>query len=163
MAATGAVPTRHARDGDAILDGVAVEVKRADGGSLNQVRAAKYLTVVFICGSTWYVTPAHEIVRFVARHRRGQHTENPFESCALNVSDLVEFRIPSEGDLLVATRDAIWQSDRFVALKQAMGRIVHECKVLALNHHELVATALAQPPQDVPRRTFQARTLFEAS
>lgn len=39
---TGAIPARAAADGDALLEGHPVEVKRATTATLNQVRALKY-------------------------------------------------------------------------------------------------------------------------
>jgi hypothetical protein len=161
MAATGALPTARASAGDCLIDGCPVEVKQAAGGALNQVRPVKYLPVAFLCGEWWYVVPAHEICRLAARHVRGQHTENAFESCALRTADLGEFRIPTEGDLLEATRGAIAQADRYVELKRAMAQIASESRWLADRHKERVGFALRSAPQDVPLRPFQAPGLFD--
>lgn len=43
---TGAQPAERAAQGDAVLEGHPVEVKRATNNTLNQVRAVKYLPIV---------------------------------------------------------------------------------------------------------------------
>lgn len=57
-------------------------MKRATSVTLNQVRAVKYLPIAVHCARTdeWYIVPAHVVVAAVSQRRRGQHTENPFES-----------------------------------------------------------------------------------
>lgn len=87
---TGATIAERAALGDAIVDGRYVEVKKATSATLNQVRAVKYIPLVALSvpEMTWYVIPANEIVRQCARKRRGQHTENPFESATLSLNNL---------------------------------------------------------------------------
>ncbi len=46
IALTGATQAPRAADGDAVLEGHLVEVKRASSATLNQVRATKYITLV---------------------------------------------------------------------------------------------------------------------
>lgn len=130
---TGAQPSPSAAKGDAVLEGHAIEVKRATANTLNQVRAVKYITLVayHVPSATWYVVPAHAVVAKVCTKARGQHTENPFESATLSISNLGEFRIASEADLADATRHAIAESNRYPELRDAMERVLAESKALA--------------------------------
>jgi len=98
--------------GDAELGGTYVEVKKATAATLNQVRAVKYIPLVAFHepSDTWYVVPAHIIVCLVATKRRGQHTENPFESATLNIFSLGKYQVAHEADLKMATLNAIAES-----------------------------------------------------
>ena len=91
----GAVPAGRAAQGDALLQGHPVEIKRATSDTLNQVRAVKYLPIVvhFAPADEWYVVPAHVVVAAVSRKRRGQHTENPFESATLSLRNLRDWKV----------------------------------------------------------------------
>ena len=59
---TGAKEADKNSDGDAVVDGTPVEVKKASKSTLNQVRAVKYIPLVVLDVRTgsWYVVPAHE-------------------------------------------------------------------------------------------------------
>jgi len=41
----------------------------------------------------WYVVPAHVVVAEVSQKRRGQHTENPFESATLSLNILRPWKV----------------------------------------------------------------------
>ena len=70
-------------------------MKRATSLTLNQVRAVKYLPLVVHYAPTdeWYVVPAHVVVAEVSQKRRGQHTENPFESATLSLNILRPWKV----------------------------------------------------------------------
>lgn len=133
IALTGAQRATTAAEGDAVLDGSPVEVKRATGNTLNQVRAVKYipLAVYYVPADTWYVVPAHVVVAAVSQRRRGQHTENPFESATLSVKSLAAYEVTDVRDLRSRTLEAIAKSDEYPEIKELMDAILHESKDLA--------------------------------
>ena len=90
---TGADLSGKRNLGDCVLNGHYVEVKRASSNTINQVRPAKYITVVVHDPKTgkWYVMSALEVVKFALEKDQGQHTENPFESMTMSKKKLVAF------------------------------------------------------------------------
>ncbi|MHB1504983.1 MAG: hypothetical protein ACYCTL_13535 [Acidimicrobiales bacterium] len=130
---TGANRTRKAAEGDALLEGHPIEVKRATSVTLNQVRAVKYLPIVvyFEPRDEWYVIPAHVVVVAVSQKRRGQHTENPFESATLNLNNLSRYKIEDAQHLKSATLQAIKDSKQFPQLREAMKDLLCESRKLA--------------------------------
>jgi len=130
---TGAGPTKQAADGDALLEGHPIEVKRATSATLNQVRAVKYLPIVvhYAPRDEWYVIPAHVVVAAVSQKRRGQHTENPFESATLSLNHLASWRIEGAHRLRSATLQAIADSEQFPKLHEAMQEVLRESRELA--------------------------------
>jgi hypothetical protein len=131
--ATGATKSAKAGDGDAVLGGCNIEVKKATAATLNQVRAVKYIPLVALHEptDTWYVVPAHIIVCLVSSKGRGQHTENPFESATLNIFALGKYKLASEKHLKQATLDAIAEAKKYLDLKKAMDNVLKESKELA--------------------------------
>jgi hypothetical protein len=134
LRATGATKSAKSGDGDAVLGGCNVEVKRATAATLNQVRAVKYIPLVALHEptDTWYVVPAHIVVCLVSSKARGQHTENPFESATLNIFGLGKYKIGSEKELKQATLDAIAEAKKYPDLKKAMQSVLQESKDLAV-------------------------------
>jgi hypothetical protein len=133
--ATGASTSSKAGDGDAVLGGSNVEVKKASTTTINQVRAVKYIPLVVLYepeGKTgrWYVVPAHQTVRLVSSKSRGQHNENPYECATLSVKTLGGYET-EEKDLRQATLDAIAAAGRYPQLRAAMEKVLSECKDLA--------------------------------
>lgn len=143
---TGADRSSSAAQGDAVLEGTPVEVKRATSATLNQVRAVKYipLVVYFEPGDEWYVVPAHVVVAAVSQKARGQHTENPFESATMSVNRLGAYKVSDVGMLRQATLDAIQSSARFPELREAMQQVLAESRALAGRSLEHVRTLLHQ-------------------
>jgi hypothetical protein len=143
---TGATPALRAADGDAVLDGHLVEVKRASSVTLNQVRATKYITLVAyeVGADAWYVVPAHEVVRHVSRKRRGQHTENPFESATLSLRNLSEFRVAEVSKLKGAVLQAVADSAEYPAVQDEMKRVLSESRRLADDSIARVRAALGE-------------------
>ncbi len=141
---TGAAPAERAAQGDALLEGHPVEVKRATSVTLNQVRAVKYLPIVvhYAPADEWYVVPAHVVVAAVSQKRRGQHTENPFESATLSLRNLHAWRIESAVSLRSATLVAIEESDRYPDLRAAMEDVLRESRDLAETSLERVRNLL---------------------
>lgn len=130
---TGATPAVSAARGDALLEGHPVEVKRATSVTLNQVRAVKYLPIVvhFAPTDEWYVVPAHVVVAAVSQKRRGQHTENPFESATLSLKNLHSWKVEDPDRLREATLEAIDASDQYPELRAAMEAVLRESRDLA--------------------------------
>ena len=130
---TGAGKPRKASLGDADFgDERYVEVKKASAGTINQVRALKYITLVVYSPpkDEWFVVPACDVVRLVAGKRRGQHCENPFECAALSTAKLADFKVDPTG-LRDATLGAIAKSEAHPDLRDAMHTIHMECRQLA--------------------------------
>lgn len=129
---TGATRSNRAADGDAVVDGWNVEVKKASSNTLNQVRAVKFIPLVAkdTRDGQWYVISAPNVVKLVAGKERGQHTENPFESATLNIQNLSQFQV-KESDLLNAVRNAIREANDAPALHALMKEILAESKKLA--------------------------------
>lgn len=142
-AITGAERPPRAAVGDAVLDGHLVEIKTAGSTTLNQVRAVKYLPVVvhYRPDDEWFVIPAHRVVQAVSAKRRGQHTENPFESATLNLSHFEDCRVPSS-DLRVRTLEAVQESARYAPLQEAMEQIKTESVELAQRSRQRVLALL---------------------
>jgi len=130
--ATGATKCARAGDGDAVLGGCNVEVKKATATTLNQVRAVKYIPLVAYHEPTeiWYVVPAHIVVSLVSSKTRGQHTENPYESATLNINALGRYQVDAS-ELKRATLSAIAEAQKYPELKQAMDEVLAESKALA--------------------------------
>ena len=143
---TGAERPLRAADGDALLDGAPIEVKRATSGTINQVRAIKYIPLViyFAPEDEWYVVPAHNVVAAVSRKRRGQHTENPFESATLNLSNLSDYRVEDVKQLSARVREAVASSASYPALRDAMRSILADSKALAAESLERVRALLRE-------------------
>ncbi len=143
---TGAAPALRAGDGDAILDGHLVEVKRASSVTLNQVRATKYITLVAyeVGADAWYVVPAHEVVRHVSRKRRGQHTENPFESATLSLRNLGAFGVEDATHLREKVLQAVADSGKYPAVQDEMKRVLSESRRLADDSIARVRAALGE-------------------
>lgn len=145
---TGASQPEKASDGDAVLDGRLIEVKGASANTLNQVRAVKYIPLAALDSRSgqWYVIPPDEIVRLVAQKRRGQHTENPFESATLSLRAITEFRVQNPSGLRQATLAAIERGDKWPELRQAMQDIRQHARNLADGSLEQVRRILAKGP-----------------
>ena len=140
---TGAAPAPRAAIGDAVLEGHAVEIKRATSVTLNQVRAVKYIPLVAYDakGDRWFVVPPHDVVRLVARKARGQHTENPFESATLSTTALSAFETAPK-DLRAATLAAVASGERHPRVKRAMADILRGSRELAVESKAGVDEAL---------------------
>lgn len=125
--------TDAASTGDAVVDGVPVEIKQASSTTLNQVRAVKYIPLVCLDtkNNRWFVVPAHQVVRIVSAKNRGQHTENPFESATISKSQLGDFIVPRDKDLERYVVNAIREANKFPQLRLEMERIREQASLLA--------------------------------
>ena len=141
---TGAKASERAADGDAVLDGCNIEVKKASSNTLNQVRAVKFIPLVayHTRSEKWFVVPAPDIVKAVSPKKRGQHTENPFESATLNISTLEKFKVESEVDLADTVRNAIKRGESFPELRDAMRAVLAESKRLAASSRDEISLLL---------------------
>jgi hypothetical protein len=131
--ATGASRSRRPADGDALLSGHNVEIKKASTNTLNQVRPVKYVPLVVLDTRTddWFVVPPDQVVRLAAKKKRGQHTENPFESVTLSVADIRGQYLVSEDQLRTATMAAIEHGERASELRDLMAEIRQRSSDLA--------------------------------
>ena len=134
------------RAGDALFDGVPIEVKKASANTVNQVRTVKYIPIVILDARdsiwAWYVAPPHEVVRLVALKARDQHTENPFECATLSMTKLDRFGVDDPDDLSSRVEQAIASGDDHPDLKAAMAQVLRECEELAARSRRLVEDAL---------------------
>jgi hypothetical protein len=80
---------------------------------------------------SWYVVPAHIVVKEVSRKTRGQHTENPFETATMNLNRLNAYRLEDASQLRDRTLAAIAESDKFPALGEALADVLSESQELA--------------------------------
>jgi hypothetical protein len=140
---TGATKPTHAKLGDAVIDGWNIEVKKTSSNTLNQVRAVKFIPLVVkdTRSNQWYVVPAPDIIRLVVVKKRGQHTENPFESSTLNISALKKFQV-RRSDLLLKTRSAISKGKRHPKLQAEMNKVLNESRALADKSRKRVCALL---------------------
>lgn len=140
---TGAKKPVRSALGDAIIDGWHIEVKAASSNTLNQIRAVKYIPLVIKDSrdNQWYVVPAPDVVRLVAKKKRGQHTENPFESSTLSIAALERFRVKRK-DLLSRTRSAIARGKKYPQLHLEMELILSKSRALADQSRKRVAAIL---------------------
>lgn len=131
---TGAARAERAAYGDAIVDGHYVEIKKASSTTLNQVRAVKYITLVVYSSSEerWFVVPANEVVRHCARKKRGQHTENPFESATMNVNNLGDFVVDNPTDLKRQVLAAVKEAEAYPDLNDLMKGVLEKSRNLAV-------------------------------
>ena len=129
---TGASRSNKSADGDAVHEGYNIEIKQASRDTLNQVRAVKYLPLVVLDTrfDEWYVVPPNHVVRLAAAKKRGQHTENPFESATLSLAKLGKYTV-SGRNLGSATLEAIQEGERNQPLKEAMSEIRQRSSDLA--------------------------------
>ena len=141
---TGASETERAALGDAVLDGNFVEIKKASSVTINQVRAVKYIPIVIYSTKeqTWYVVPAHQVVLQCSTRKRGQHTENPFESATLNLNKLGDFKVDSPAELREATLAAVREAAGYPELKELMEKVLSDSKRLAAQSKDEVLAAL---------------------
>jgi len=147
-ALTGASRPQKASEGDAVIDGHLIEIKSASKTTVNQVRALKYIPLAVLDPrfDQWYLIPPDEIVRRIAQKKRGQHTENPFESATLSLNALTEFRVHDPNNLRQATISAIERGNRWPELRQAMADIYKGARNLADESLEQVRRILAKGP-----------------
>lgn len=143
---TGASKVPVSSKGDALLEGHLIEIKQATKSTLNQVRAVKYLPLVvyYRPSGSWYVIPAHEVVRRVAAKPRGQHSEIAFECATLSLAALSQFQLDDEGDLRERTLIAIEESARFPELKAEMEYVREQASRLASESRSRVEAILAK-------------------
>ena len=144
---TGATKAPTAALGDAVLCDHHVEVKKASSKTLNQVRAVKYIPLVayHVDEARWYVVPANEIVRQCARKARGQHTENPFESATLSLTNLAACAVADPTQLRERVYAAIEEAARHPELKALMERVLRESQELAARSVAEARKLLVEP------------------
>ena len=140
---TGASKSPKSSIGDAILCGYAIEVKKASSNTINQVRAVKWIPLVVRDDKhdEWYVIPAPDVVELVSLKKRGQHTENPFESATLSVANIERFRV-EKSELKNCVLRAVARGKKFSVLRKATEKVLSDSKKLAKVSKSEVAIAL---------------------
>ena len=140
---TGASKSPKSSIGDAILCGYAIEVKKASSNTINQVRAVKWIPLVVRDDKhdEWYVIPAPDVVELVSLKKRGQHTENPFESATLSVAKIERFRV-EKSELKNCVLRAVARGEKFSVLRKATEKVLSDSKKLAKVSKSEVAIAL---------------------
>jgi hypothetical protein len=123
-----------------------VEVKKCSSNTINQVRAIKFIPLVVYDerrDGRWYVIDPVSLVRYAAQRGRGQHTEIPFESMTLNISQWAEYRVPAD-QLGAAVVRAILQGRSKPRLKEAMTALLNELTRLSDRQKRLVLEILTE-------------------
>lgn len=106
-----------------------VEVKECNTGSINQVRAMKFIPLAILDpDNRWIVIPGRDLVDMACRKARGMHTEIPFESMGLTLASLKLFVI--RGELRHAVLDAFDLDDKALALSGLMAGLHHELRAV---------------------------------
>ena len=148
LSRTGAEKASSASIGDAIINGNAIEIKQAKTMTTNQVRAVKYnVLVVYYCpkniSPSWYVVPPHVVCQLVSLKKRGQHTENPFESATLSINKLSDYQINDDNaSLRKGVLKAIRDGAKYPDIQDAMTCILERQRRSANQDRKLVATLL---------------------
>jgi hypothetical protein len=118
---TGAERTGRKSDGDARIGSFYFEVKFVGGPEVvNQVRAEKWLTLVVLHRTVWYVIPPQDVARMAATKLRGQHGANPFESARLSVRNFGAEHVVSERNLRARALAAALSGEEHAATRQAL-------------------------------------------
>ena len=140
---TGATKADKASLGDAVLSGYAVEIKKASSNTINQVRAVKWIPLVVLDSNDgqWYVIPAPDVVVLVSQKKRGQHTENPFESATLSVKKILHYKT-EKSELKSAVLGAVARGKKYPILKKSMEKVLSDSRELAELSRSEVAIAL---------------------
>jgi len=139
--------------GDFIHQSVPIEVKKVTAnekngnGTINQVRATKNgVLVIHIANKKeWIVMDAKAVLRTIASSKtRGQHTENPFESCVLSIRSLESLGIEkcSDAELKTVVSGAVTRTLKDTRTAALNARLLKESQALAAKHRKLVREAL---------------------
>ena len=128
---TGADPGPH-KNGDLLLDGHLVAVRMASGGTVNQIRAVRYLPLAVWDENEdrWYVLSADQVVKLVVG-RAGQHGSNPLENQKRALSRIKQFQIDSDQDLRNEMLAAIERAARWQTLRRAMVDAEEDARAVA--------------------------------
>lgn len=142
--------------GDARLGDVIVSVDHADhhvevkechaeagaGGTINQVRAIKFITCVVWAPKPrcWYILSPDQLVRLAATKSRGQHTEIPFESMNFTLGTLSEefHSKATDAELAVKVLAAIRRGSVSANLKALMQSLLNEIVAVKTRYIEEV-------------------------
>jgi hypothetical protein len=148
-------PSDAPRRGDAIVevDGHDhyVELKECHaspgkGGTINQVRAIKYITCVIWAPkyAKWFVLSPDQLVSLASTKNRGQHTEIPFESMTIRLANLGDqFHETADDRELedVVTRAIQRGEAASAAMKELMPQLLDEIDQLKRKYLQLAANA----------------------
>ena len=150
---TGYERTAKRSIGDFIHQSVPIEVKKVTAnekngnGTINQVRATKNgVLVIHIANKKeWIVMDAKVVLRTIASSKtRGQHTENPFESCVLSIRSLESLGIEKcpDAELKTVVSGAVTRTLKDTRTAALNARLLKESQALAAKHRKLVREAL---------------------
>lgn len=113
-----------------------IEIKKCGskkGGTLNQVRAIKYIPlVVHLPNQTphWMVIPPNVLVERMAKRPRGQHTEIALESAAISVNASLDPYRCDESELEARVVAAIKEGQANVELSRVMKELKRDIRRL---------------------------------
>lgn len=148
-------PSDLAKAGDAIVsvDGKDsyIEIKECHAvagrtGTINQVRAIKYITcVVWAPGhGCWYVISPDQLVGIAATKNRGQHTEIPFESMNFGIPNIpadLHTRC-SDAELSDAVHSAVRRGRSRSDIHEAMQELLSDIQGLRSRYSDRVQKVL---------------------
>ena len=125
-----------------------VDVKDCNGNTINQVRAIRYQTLVIYNDGVWFVIPPQEVVHLVAKKPRGQHTEIPFESAALSLSNIETVYRCSDSQLAERVYASIrmGQQQQFKEVKEVMEDLLSDLAKLNERTKSSIAAIFEQYP-----------------
>lgn len=99
----GTVLMQNSKKGDVVMmyndDAIHCEVKKAIGGTANQVRPVDYLTLIMVTNDGFIVVPACDVVEHVIKtNKRGQHCPDAMICTNFNVGEkwLVAYKCNTE-------------------------------------------------------------------
>jgi len=103
-------------------------------GTINQVRAIKYITCV-VCApkhGCWYVISPDQLVGIAATKNRGQHTEIPFECMNFGIPNIPTELHTKCGDkeLSDVVHEAVRRGKRHAEVQKAMSDLLREIQDL---------------------------------
>jgi hypothetical protein len=126
-----------------------VDVKTCNSNTINQVRAIRYQTLVIYNDSVWYVIPPQEVVRLMAQKSRGQHTEIPFESANLTLSQIQSVYRCSDSQLAERVYAAVrmGQQEQFIPVRNAMEDLYADLVKLKERAKTSINTIFEQYPE----------------
>ena len=119
--------------------------KSKSGGTLNQIRAMKYIPLIVHLPNQaphWMVVPPNKLVEITAQRRRGQHTEIALESATISVNSLDKSFWCDEKALEQRVVSAIHEGQKYPLLKQAMVDLKRDIRRLAVHAKMDIAAIL---------------------
>ena len=148
----GATPSDNPKRGDVIVpvdgDDHYVEIKecRSDGGTINQVRAIKYICCVIWAPERggWFVISPDQLVAIAANKDRGQHSEIPFECMNFSLNSLPGdlHSICDDAGLAERVTTAIRRGEQNGDIKRQMVKLHEQLRHLVATYRDAIRALL---------------------